>query len=315
MIQAVLGSHGPVRYAYVSDDLKGVSDVKQRFWLYSTVLVILFAGCSAPATPTQIAATDVASGPSALSVAVASNDFGVGSPRVPFVLFQGTQPITNAQSIAMVAFDLAAGTPTKGWQGSAIGYNDYNVPYWVVFPQLSHAGYWGLGAVVTLADGTQSQAQFTVQALDTPAAPKIGDTPPASHNRTLMTEPDIAKLTSDTNPEPGLYQLTVADALKSGKPTVVTFATPAYCTSRLCAPVVNSIKTVYNDLKAKVNFIHIEVYKSFNPLVYADEMAEWRLQGEPWTFVIGADGKIVATLGGPMSPRELEQALQPLLAQ
>jgi hypothetical protein len=290
--------------------------VKQRFWFCAMAVAISVAGCSAPATPTEVRPTDVAaSGPSALSVAVASTDFGVGSPRVPFVLFQGSQPITNAQSIAIIAFDLGSGTPTAGWKGNATNYNDFTVPYWVVFPQLPHAGYWGLGAVITLADGSQSQAQFTIQALDTPSAPKIGDTPPASHNRTLITQPDIAKLTSDADPEPGLYQMTVADALKSGKPTVVTFATPAYCTSRLCAPVVNSVKTVYNGLKNKVNFIHIEVYKSFNPLVYADEMAEWRLQGEPWTYVIGADGKIVANFGGPMSPRELEQALQPLLAQ
>ena len=294
---------------------KELSEVKQPFLIWSIVVVLVVAGCAGSATATEVPPATVSGGPSAMSVAVASTDFGVGSPRVPFVLFQGSQPITNAQSISVEAFDLASGTPVPGWQGSATSYNDYNVPYWVVFPQLPHAGYWGLGAVVTLADGSQSQAQFTIEALDTPSAPKIGDTPPASHNRTLTTEPDIAKLTSDTDPEPGLYQMTVADALKSGKPTVVTFATPAYCTSRLCAPVVNSIKTVYNDLKDKVNFIHIEVYKTFNPLVYADEMAEWGLHGEPWTFVIGADGKIVANLGGPLSPRELEQALQPLLTQ
>ncbi len=286
-----------------------------RYLAATFVLELLVSSCSAPPALTQAAPTAATSGPSSLSVAVAATDFGVGSPRVPFVLFQGSQPITNAQSVAIIAFDLASGTPTPGWKGGATNYSDYDVPYWVTFPQLPHAGYWGLGAVVTLADGTPAQAQFTVQALDAPAAPKIGDTPPASHNRTLATEPDIAKLTSDSQPEPGLYQLTVAEALKSGKPTVVTFATPAYCTSRLCAPVVNSVKTVYRDLKDKVNFIHIEVYKTFNPLVYADEMAEWHLQGEPWTFVIGANGKVTANLGGPMSPHELELALQPLLAQ
>jgi hypothetical protein len=293
--------------------------VKQRPVLSVLILAVVAAGCSSPAMSTPAMATEaptgVASGPSALSVAVASNDFGVGSPRVPFVLFEGSKPITNAQSVTVIAFDLSSGTPTQGWKGSATGYNDYNIPYWVVFPQLPHAGYWGLGTVVTLADGSQTQAQFTVQTVDTPSAPKIGDRPPASKNRTLATEPDIAKLTSDISPEPGLYHMTVADALKSGKPTVVTFATPAYCTSRLCAPVVNSLKTVYHDLKDKVNFIHVEVYKTFNPLVYADEMAEWHLQSEPWTFVIGADGRVAEAFGGPVSPRELEQALQPLVGQ
>ena len=278
------------------------------------VLAMVVASCSAPATATVAVLATAGSGPSALSVAVASNDFGVGTPRVPFVIFQGSEPITSAMSIAVIAFDLASGTPTPSWKGSANNYSDYNIPYWVVFPQLPHAGYWGLGAIVTLADGSQAQAQFTIQTLDKPNAPQIGEAPPASHNRTLATELDITKLSSDNPAEPGLYQMTVAQALQSGKPTVVTFATPAYCTSRLCAPVVNSVKTVYRDLKEKVNFIHIEVYKTFSPLVYADEMAEWHLQGEPWTFVIDAKGKVTANLGGPISPRELKEALQPLLA-
>jgi len=288
--------------------------VKRWIGILTMAVALVAASCAAPAAATPTASpTSDGSGPSALSLAVASTDFGVGTPRVPFVLFVGSQPITNAQSIAVIAFDLTAGTPSAGWKGSATNFSDYNIPYWVVYPQLPHAGFWGLGAVVTLADGSQAQAQFTVQALDKPNAPQIGDTPPASHNRTLATEPDITKLSSDNPAEPGLYQMTVAEALKSGKPSVVTFATPAYCTSRLCAPVVNSIKTVYHDLKDKVNFIHIEVYKTFNPLVYADEMTEWHLQGEPWTFVIDAQGKVTANLGGPLSPRELTEALQPLL--
>jgi hypothetical protein len=283
-------------------------------WL---VAAVILAGCAAPGTsapptlaPTATAAT---SGPSALSVALSSNDFGVGSPRVPFVLFIGSRAIGDAQSVALVAFDLSSGTPVSGWSGNAVGYNDYDIPYWVVYPDLTHAGYWGLGAVVTLADGSKSQAQFTLQVAAIPSAPKIGDTPPASHNRTQTTEPDLAKLTSDSMPEPGLYRLTVAQALMSGKPTVVTFATPAYCQSRLCAPVVNTVKNVYHLMKDQVNFIHIEVYKSFNPLVYADEMDQWHLQSEPWTFVISAEGKVTARFGGPVSPRELEQALQALV--
>ena len=270
---------------------------------------IALAGCAAPTSALPTAA----SGPSAFSIAVASNDFGTGAPRVPFVVYQGSQRLADIRSVRVTAFDLHTGTPVQGWSGEATSYSDYEVPYWVVYPQVPTAGYWGLGAIVTLPDGTRTQAQFTIGVTSTVSAPDIGQTPPASHNRTLATEPDIAKLTSDASPEPGLYQLTVADALKSGKPTVVTFATPAYCTSRLCAPMVNSVKAVYRQLKGQVNFIHIEVYKSFNPLVYADELEQWRLVSEPWTFVLDKNGKVAARLGGPVSPRELTAALTPLL--
>ena len=277
------------------------------------ISVILLAGCAAPAGPAATS-TVASSGPNTLSVAVAATDFSTGHPRVPFVIFVGSKPIADAQSVALTAFDLSSGTPVPGWAGNAVGYNDYDIPYWVAYPELPHAGNWGLGVVVTQADNTQATGQFTIGALADPSAPQVGEVPPASHNRTLSTEPDLAKLTSDTAPEPALYQLTVAQALESGMVTVVTFATPAFCTSRLCAPVVNSVKAAHKEYGAKANFIHIEVYKTFNPLVYADEMDEWKLQGEPWTYIIGTDGKVAAIFGGPVSARELDQALKPLVA-
>jgi hypothetical protein len=107
--------------------------------------------------------------------------------------------------------------------------------------------------------------------------------------------------------------MTVAEAMASGRPTVVTFATPAYCTSRLCAPVVHSVEAVYAKLGDEVNFIHLEIFKDFENLDYADEVVEWKLTSEPWTFVLDGDGEIVAKLGGPVSPRELTEVLTPLL--
>jgi hypothetical protein len=282
-------------------------------WICAMLLAVLLGACSVPAGPTPTA-TVALSGPNALSVAVAANDFAAGQPRIPFVLFIGSQPLADARSVSVTAFDLDSGTPQAGWSGEAVGYNDYDIPYWVVYPELPHAGHWGLGVVVTRADNTQTAGQFTVEALADASGPQIGEAPPASRNRTQATEPDLAKLTSDTEPELAFYQLTVADALASGKPTVVTIATPAFCTSRLCTPVVNSVKSVYETIGDRANFIHIEVYKTFEPLVYADEMEEWRLQGEPWTYVIDADGKVTAIFGGPVSPGELSSALEPLLA-
>ena len=107
--------------------------------------------------------------------------------------------------------------------------------------------------------------------------------------------------------------MTVAEALASGRPTVVTFATPGYCESRLCSPVVESVKAVQESVQVQANFIHIEVYLSFDPLVYAAEMEERHLASGLWTFVLDASGRVTARLGGPVSPRELTDILLPLL--
>ena len=284
----------------------------KKLSVWGLSLILLLAACSpAPAaTPTV---TAVQSDPSALSVAVASNDFPIGVTRVPLVLFIGANPLGDAQSVTVQAFDLSSGTPVPGWSGTAQPFNDYAIPYWVVYPDLPTAGFWGLGVVVTLADGTQQPASLTIEVVADPSAPALGEVPPASHNRTSATEPDLAKLTSDPNPEPGLYTLTVADALKNGLPTIVSFATPAFCTSRLCAPVIESIKAVRAEHPTQANYIHIEVFTDFQTFTYAPEMEEWGIPSEPWTFVLDGQGRVVGRFGGPVSPAELDAVLVPLL--
>jgi len=275
---------------------------------------IWLSACASPApTLTPPPQLPTISGPTEIQVAVAASDFLPGAPRVPFVLFDGTHPIADAKAVKVYAFDLATpSAPQAGWSGAATSYSDYEIPYWVVHPELPRAGMWGLGVEIAKADGRTVQSQFTIQVVETIASPSVGSRPPASRNRTLATEPDIHKLTSGLNPAPALYQMTVADALKSGKPTVVVFASPGFCPSRLCAPVVNSVEAVQKAQPEAANYIHLEVYKSFNPLVGSDEMEEWRLVSEPWIFMLDKTGKVAARLGGPVSPRELTEALTPL---
>lgn len=294
----------------------------KKFILFSWLVLVLAAcggGGSEPTTeiqPTDTAEpveTAVPSGVSDLQIAVATNDFAAGTPRIPFILFDGPSEVADAASVQITTFDLSLATQVAGWSGPAINYSDYEVPYWVVYPEVASAGNWGLLAEVTLADGSVVQAPFTVQINEASESPAIGSPAPASENRTLDTEPDIAKLTSGTDPEPGLYQMTVAEALGSGRPTVVTLATPAFCQTRICAPVVDSVEAVYDEYKAQANFIHLEIYKDFQTLEPADEVAEWGIPSEPWTFVIDTDGTVTARFGGPVSPRELTAALVELV--
>ena len=275
--------------------------------LFLTLLTACTSAGQAPAALTTI------SGPSEIQVAVAGNDFAVGAFRLPLVLYAGPERGAPAQKVSLVALDLSTDPPTQSWEGEATGYSDYFIPYWVAYPELTHAGNYGFRTDITLDDGSTTQAQFAIQVSSESSSPSLGSIPPASQNRTLATEPDIKKLTSDANPDPALYQLTVAEALKSDRPTVVTFATPGFCTSQLCAPVLDSVKTVYNSYKNQVNFIHIEVYKTFDPLVYSDEMAEWGLTSEPWTFVLDQTGELATKFVGPVSPEELIQSLKPLV--
>jgi hypothetical protein len=104
------------------------------------------------------------------------------------------------------------------------------------------------------------------------------------------------------------------------RPLVVAFATPAYCRSRTCAPVMDTIMDpLYERYQDRATFIHIEPYElrdlraGFvqNPV---PATREWGVQTEPWVFVVGSDGRIVAKFEGPAALDEVESALEQALA-
>ena len=66
----------------------------------------------------------------------------------------------------------------------------------------------------------------------------------------------------------------------------------------------------------KANFVHVEVYEDPHlvepgqpgkPLVPAVD--EWGLVSEPWTFIVGSDGRISARFEQYVPPDVLEAAL------
>jgi hypothetical protein len=277
------------------------------------VLLLLLAACGGRREATVD--NFQADGPTEFQMLVASEDFAVGQPRVPIVLYDGPDRVLDAQAMKITAFDLDADPPTPGWTGEAVNYSDYLVPYWVVYPELPHPGIWGLQAEITKADGGVTKAELVIEVKAETAMPGLGDQPPASQNRTVATEPDLRKLTSAVEPNPAFYQMTVADAVQSGRPSLVVFATPGYCQTALCVPVLKSVEGIYPAFKDQVNFIHVEIYKEFNPQLVTDEtVTEWELTSEPWTFLLDESGVIVARFGGPVSPRELETALADLVS-
>lgn len=242
-----------------------------------------------------------------------SGDAAVGTPRISFAIMNGLEPLPDVASVDISLSPLDAEGETPVWTGTAVNYKEYEIPYWIIYPDIPAAGYWGVDATITQADGNVINAQFVVEVQEETNALPIGEMAPPSENRTLATEPDINKLSSGQDPNPELYQMTVAAALQTGKPSVVGFITPGLCQNRWCAPVLDSVEAVHTDTKEDVNYIHIEVYNDFDTLTLVPELAEWGLQTEPWVFVLDENGRITAKFEGPLSAQELREAVLPLI--
>ncbi len=250
---------------------------------------------------------------SPIQVRVVSWDHAAGDFRLSFALLDGPDAADNitAVSLQIVPID---GEETAVWEGNATSYDDYEIPYWTAQPTVGTAGFWGVNAELTTNDGKTIASDFIIEVVTESGSPVLGDVPPASQNKTLATEPDLENLSSGLDPDPALYQLTVADALEEGKPTVVGFITPGLCQTKWCAPVLGSVDQVRGEVGDSANFIHIEVFDDFQELTFVPEMAEWGLDTrEPWVFVLNADGEVTAKFSGPLSPRELDEALRPLI--
>ena len=160
--------------------------------------------------------------------------------------------------------------------------------------------------------GRPVQALGNVVVQEEASAPSIGDHAPASETPTLSSVGgDASKVTTRTPPDEALLQYSVADSLRAKVPFVVTFATPKFCASRTCGPAVDVVEEVARRFDGdNVRFIHVEVYEDLDPAKgYNRWMQEWGLRTEPWTFVVGRNGRIVERFEGVVSVHELEEAV------
>jgi hypothetical protein len=173
----------------------------------------------------------------------------------------------------------------------------------------------GPGKYFLLAEpvgGTKIQGVGNVVVEEQTKTPAVGDRAFPSKTPTLADAP-AAELTTRTPPDTELLRVSVADALARKKPFVVVFATPKFCESRTCGPVVDVVDAVRRRVPG-VGFIHVEIYEENNPALGVNRwVQEWKLPTEPWVFLVGRDGRIKAKFEGAVSEQELEAAVRRFL--
>jgi hypothetical protein len=180
------------------------------------------------------------------------------------------------------------------------------------------AGVWGVDAAIDSQKPKVKQSiKVRFDVLPKGETPGIGSAAPRSKNLTVVDVKDVSEIDSSAKPSPEFHTITIADAIAAGKPTLVLFAVPGYCESRLCGPELEIMRKLAPSYAGRANFIHVEFYK--NPgspeRVVSDAVQEWRLRTEPWFFVVDGKGVITAKFEGPTSLSELDQAMSQVAAK
>ena len=140
--------------------------------------------------------------------------------------------------------------------------------------------------------------------------PGVGDRAVKVHTETLAdVGGDAAQLDTRRPEAKDLLQDDLADVLGK-RPVVITFATPLLCKSRVCGPVVDIVEQVKANAPKNVAFIHQEIYTDNDVNKgLRQQVTQWGLRSEPWTFVIDRHGKVAARFEGAFSPGELQRAV------
>jgi hypothetical protein len=190
----------------------------------------------------------------------------------------------------------------------------------ITFPK---AGFWEVLARGDLSDGSPFDAKAAFRVLEEPSVITVGSLAPRTDNP-VIGEPGVAPQAIDSRaaggepiPDPELHTTSIADAIKAGHPALVVFSTPVYCVSRFCGPVTDLVAELAAEYGDRADFIHVEIYRDFEAGQVNQAALDWLSTGdgdlrEPWTFLIGADGRIAASWDTVVTRSEIEPLLESL---
>lgn len=238
------------------------------------------------------------------------------------VRFQVYSTEQEAASFSVEAKYMAIPGRADGPAVATIGRPSQSIGVYVVpdvnFPKV---GFWQ----IDIFDGNRKLATTAAEVIAAARVPDVGHAAPRTKNP-IAADADVPRqqLDSLSGPsglgdelnDPEFHNDRIIDLLDAGRPFVVIVATPAYCESKFCGPIVDESRRLAPKFP-KVGFVHLEVWRDFEKREVSRHAAEWILPNgaegrEPWVFVVGADGTIVARFDNVVSMSELEAVLTDL---
>jgi hypothetical protein len=197
--------------------------------------------------------------------------------------------------------------------------------YVVDHPPFKDDGDWRVLAVVRGRDGSLSSVMppglfagyfptrihgFPISA-ENPPSP--GEPAPRVHTPTVDDVASAKEIDTRVPPD-RMHEDDFADVL-GRKPAIIVFATPTYCQTWACGPVLDATEEARERFGDEVSFIHVEIYKNNDPTAgVRPQVSAFRLHSDTWLFAIDADGIVRTRLQGAWGVADVEAAAADLLA-
>ena len=256
---------------------------------------------------------------------VLTSDLAIGKGRLAYGVVSRDGPPLQAESAVVRTYYLPPNTQAREARQTLTATFDawpLSAGVFSVYADFDIAGSWELETEFTSVDGQEVIAKSAFTVKETSDTPAVGAPAPASVTPVASEIADISHITTASSPDPALYAVSIHDAVAAGKPLVVGFSTPRYCTTGTCGPQVEQLGSLRQKYEGRVNIIHVEIFKDPHLVEegkrpgrddLADAVRDWGLPTEPWTFVVDSDGIVRAKFEAFTSATVIEEALLAVL--
>ncbi len=171
----------------------------------------------------------------------------------------------------------------------------------------------GLYDLTATYDGSELDSTIEVVEASRVGPPVVGEQlPPVdspTFDRTLEVDPLCSRV-----PTCPFHSVNLQDAVGQGKPIVMLIATPAYCQTAVCGPVLDLVMEA-TEGRTDLNVLHQEVYKNpkgqrdLNDAQLAPVPEAYDLRFEPVLYITDRAGTIVARADVTVDRGELTELL------
>jgi len=188
--------------------------------------------------------------------------------------------------------------------------HDTNIdpPYWPFRIDIAATGIYTL----IIEGGTPDGAGVQIMDPSTVSIPLIGSTLPGFDTPTVSNSRGIDPLCT-RNPEPcPLHDITLNEALALGKPIAYLVGTPAHCQTGTCAPALDALLSLREQVGDKITMLHAEIYTDDRATVVAPAVEALNMTYEPALFITDANGAVVERFDAIFDEVEITEAFAAL---
>jgi hypothetical protein len=239
-----------------------------------------------------------------------SNTFVPGKIRLPISLADKGSLLTSGPS-TLSGRVLDSNDKTIATISAGIRSTGMVIPYWPVIVDIAQPG-----AYTLRIDGDDGYgAAFLVSAAADVTVPYIGSVLPPFDTPTVDNHRGVEPYCTLTpNPCP-MHDVTLTQALASGKPVGYMIGTPAHCQTGVCAPALEFLVKSHARIGDKIVMVHADVYTDDTATTVAPAVQALGIDYEPVLYLCAPGGMVRDRIDVMWDQSELDERLAAFLAE